>query len=714
MSRLPLSSRETQAQQPFPSGLLDSAKVDLFVASFLALFMEVMLIRWIPAYERVLAYFTNFVLIATFLGLGLGAMFAARRRSWIQWQPFLILFLVAISVIFNQFVKTGPSIDDVYYSEFKRQARVSLSVSECLGFFFFLVAMMFVPLGQRIGECLRAVSPPLKGYIINILGSLAGVLTFTAVSFLGLGPWWWFAVTMLGLLWFVRQEKDWRILNALIGVFTVVAVWMTGEMYWWTPYNKMAVRPMVEEGDGWKSADEMVRPNEASGLRGVLGLGVTVNDDFYQQPTDLSPRSVQAHSNIQAMVTMAENYNLPFRIPGFSYNDILIVGAGTGNDVAAALRLGARHVDAVDIDPEILRLGRAAHPEQPYSDPRVRVVVNDARAFFNGTNRKYDLVVFALLDAKRLFSSMSSVRLDSFVFTVESFQEVRKLLKDDGIVVVKHSLGNIYMNIRMYQTLTEAFGDRPYVQDPNGGPTFFAGPGVKKFIKASQTIDFAPVDLATDDWPFFYLRGRQLPPEYRVALEAMALVTLACLLFAAKDKMRTVNGHFFFLGAAFLLIETVSVTRFALLFGSTWMVNSIVFSSILLVILFANLWMNRILSFNIHWLYALLAIAVLINFMFPIHALLHTGLMVRLLISMILMASPIFFAAFIFAHSYKQASNPDLAFASNLLGAVAGGLLEYSSLVIGFRSLLLIALGLYALSYLALLLPMRKAAAATT
>jgi hypothetical protein len=144
------------------------------------------------------------------------------------------------------------------------------------------------------------------------------------------------------------------------------------------------------------------------------------------------------------------------------------------------------------------------------------------------------------------------------------------------------------------------------------------------------------------------------------------------------------------------------------------MVNSIVFSSILLVILFANLWMNRILSFNIHWLYALLAIAVLINFMFPIHALLHTGLMVRLLISMILMASPIFFAAFIFAHSYKQASNPDLAFASNLLGAVAGGLLEYSSLVIGFRSLLLIALGLYALSYIALLLPMRKAAAATT
>jgi hypothetical protein len=298
---------------------------------------------------------------------------------------------------------------------------------------------------------------------------------------------------------------------------------------------------------------------------------------------------------------------------------------------------------------------------------------------------------------------MSSVRLDSFVYTVESFQETRQLLRPDGTVVVQHGLGNPYLNWRMYRMLTEAFGAEPYVQDPMGQPTFFAGPGMRKFVKADQTINVPPVDLATDDWPFFYLAGRKMPLEYRLALETMALVALVCVLWASQGKMQTVSGHFFFLGAAFLLIETVSVTRFALLFGSTWMVNAVVFSAILLVVLLANLWMNRIPSINMHLLYLLLALAVVVNFFFPVHSLLRVELAARLLAAMILMAAPIFFAAFIFAQSYKETRTPDLAFASNLLGAVMGGLLEYSSLVIGFRNLLLFALGLYALSYLALL-----------
>ena len=705
MADTPQSS--ASRRRPVPGSLFNSVEVDLFVISFLALFMEVMLIRWVPSYERVLAYFTNFVLIAAFLGLGLGAMLTGRGRSWLRWQPLLILCLACIGILFDQYVKTGSVQGDVFYSNFERKARVWLSLPECLGFFFFLVAIVFVPAGQQIGEGLKAVSPPLKGYVINILGSLVGVLAFTVVSFLELGPWWWFAITMLGLLWFVGQDKVWFTVNAGIGVLAVLAVWFAGEMYCWTPYSKLAVHPLVEKDDGsWVAADEVVRPREVTTLRRTMGFSVAVNDDFYQQATDLSPRSVQVHS---ALTNTSYHYDLPFRVPDFPYNDVLVVGAGTGNDVAAALRRGARHVDAVEIDPVILKLGQIAHPEQPYSDPCVHVFVDDARSFFNRTHRKYDLIVFGFLDAHRLFSSMSSVRLDSFVYTVESLREARRLLKEDGIVVVQHALGKIDLNRRMYQMLTEAFGARPYVKDPTGGPTFFAGPGVKKFINQSQTADVPSVDPATDDWPFFYLSGRKLPSEYRVALEVMVLIALVCLVSASQGKMRSVNGHFFFLGAAFLLIEAVSVTRFALLFGSTWMVNSIVFSAILLVVLLANLWMNRIPSFNIHLLYVLLVTAVVINFVFPIHALLRTGLAVRLPVSMILMASPIFFAAFIFARSYKQTQNPDLAFASNLLGAVIGGLLEYSSLVIGFRRLFLISLGLYALSYVALFLPRRKA-----
>jgi SAM-dependent methyltransferase len=711
-SHLSVSSYATPLRQPVPRGLASSVQVDLFVASFLALFMEVMLIRWVPTYERVLAYFTNFILIAAFLGLGLGAMLSGRARRWLAWQPLFVLGFVSIGIMFSEFGMTGPVQDDVYYVEYNRHVLWFLSLPESLALLFFLVAVVFVPMGQQIGKGLKAVSPPLTGYVINILGSLAGVLAFTVVSFLELGPWWWFGVAMLGLLWFVRRDRAWLALNTLIGVVTVFVIWFAGEMYFWTPYHALAVYPLEwkENGDV-ATRPEMVRAKELPALRHTLGFHVRLSGDFYQQPTDLSPRAVQMYSGSN-MTDFAAHFELPFSIPDFPYNNILVIGAGTGNDVAAALRHGVRRVDAVEIDPGILRLGQVAHPEQPYSDPRVHVFVDDARSFINKTDSKYDLIIFGSVDAHRLFSGMSSVRLDSFLYTVECFQEVRRLLKQDGIVVVQHTLGNMFLNRRMYHVLTEAFGKGPYVKDPDPPklPTFFCGPGVGKFINRDQPADVLKINLATDDWPFFYLRGRFVPPEYRVALEAMLLISLICLLSVSEGGLRTVDGHFFFLGAAFLLIETVSVTRFAMLFGSTWMVNSIVFSAILLVVLLANLWMNRIQSFNIHLLYVVLAAAVLLNFMFPVHVLLSTGLALRLPAAMILMALPIFFAAFIFARSYKQTPNPDLAFASNLLGAVIGGLIEYSSMVIGFRNLFLVALGLYALSYFALFLSPRRAA----
>ena len=215
---------------------------------------------------------------------------------------------------------------------------------------------------------------------------------------------------------------------------------------------------------------------------------------------------------------------------------------------------------------------------------------------------------------------------------------------------------------------------------------------------------------ATDDWPFFYLGRARNPAGVSFGSGSDGADYVDVRGVRIGGKIADAEWTLLFSRRGFLLIETISVTRFALLFGSTWVVNSIVFSAILFVVLIANLWMDRIRSLNIHLLYVLLAVAVVVNFLFPIESLLGVGLVIRLAVSMILMASPIFFAAFIFAHSYKQTTNPDLAFASNLLGAVLGGLLEYSSLIIGFRRLFLIALALYALSYVALLLPTRKVA----
>jgi spermidine synthase len=93
-------------------------------------------------------------------------------------------------------------------------------------------------------------------------------------------------------------------------------------------------------------------------------------------------------------------------------------------------------VDCVEIDPQLYAVGQRFHPEQPYSDPRVRMVVNDARAFFKRATGPYDLIWFGWLDAQALGSSYNNMRLDHYVYTVESFREARKLLAPDGLIVV--------------------------------------------------------------------------------------------------------------------------------------------------------------------------------------------------------------------------------------------------------------------------------------
>ena len=133
----------------------------------------------------------------------------------------------------------------------------------------------------------------------------------------------------------------------------------------------------------------------------------------------------------QSMAPVAQKeyfYQWPYTVFGDSFKNVLILGAGSGTDVAAALMHGAEHVDAVEIDPTILRLGKSLHPDHPFDDPRVTVINDDARHFLRTTDKKYDLVVFALIDSLTMQSSFSGVRLESYMFTEESFRAVRDRL----------------------------------------------------------------------------------------------------------------------------------------------------------------------------------------------------------------------------------------------------------------------------------------------
>ena len=137
-------------------------------------------------------------------------------------------------------------------------------------------------------------------------------------------------------------------------------------------------------------------------------------------------------------------YSIPYllnRDAGQSaFRDILIIGAGSGNDASRALEWAAphAHIDAVEIDPVIQRLGRINHPDQPYSDPRVTVYLTDGRNFLDSTSSEYDLVVFALIHSLVLHSSVSNLRLESYLFTKEALDDVRRTLSPNCSVMYNY------------------------------------------------------------------------------------------------------------------------------------------------------------------------------------------------------------------------------------------------------------------------------------
>jgi hypothetical protein len=154
------------------------------------------------------------------------------------------------------------------------------------------------------------------------------------------------------------------------------------------------------------------------------------------------------------------------------------------------------------------------------------------------------------------------------------------------------------------------------------------------------------------------------------------------------------------LGCAFLLLEFQNVSKATLLFGSTWIVNSYIISSILILILLANLFIAYINVRRILPFYILLWASVMLLYFIPLDIFNGFGFWTKTILASLFLNLPIFFAGIIYIHSFKDAPAKDIALGSNLIGAALGGLLESLSFVTGIKALLLMVLLFYVLSFL--------------
>jgi SAM-dependent methyltransferase len=679
----------------------------LALISLLGLFLELLMIRWISSEITIFAYFKNFVLIACYLGFGLGCYLSQRSINLMA----LCVPLITLGLL-CEFPSDGlrdtirqltGSIGAISQVDYWGVPSLPLNIHNLAGAFsgsffvvcvFGIIALLFIPVGQLVGWFLEHASDGIFGYTVNILASLAGIVLFTLLCFEFQPPAIWFVVAggvAVCLLWKLPKLRWTALATFLFCVLLTSLPAGNDTKVYWSPYQKLTLQPEREAGE-------------------ILSWKISTNSTFYQQILNLSDRFVAAHPDYSRNEALRwSRYNLPYRFfphPG----SVLLLGAGTGNDAAAALRNGAGDITAVEIDPLILQLGRKLHFEQPYSSPRVHVILNDARSYVQNTDQRFDLIIFSFLDSHTTSSYYSTIRIDNYVYTLEAIRQTKALLKPGGLMIIKFAVLTPWIGGRLEELAQAAFGTPPL--QTQGGRFLILGsqeriaqalkdPALAAYVAANSDAHLQAAALTTDDWPYFYQHEPGIPASVIIILSVLIVV---CCVFLRETgtPIGSLQWHFFFLGAAFMLLEAHIISRMALLFGTTWVVNSIVISGLMVLIVAANLIVHWRPGIAVTFAYVGIFISILVAYIVPPEAFFLGSFWAKMLASTTILCLPVFFAGIVFIVSFAREGFRSDALGSNLLGALLGGMLESISMWTGMKSILILVALFYALSWIVL------------
>jgi predicted membrane-bound spermidine synthase len=703
------------------AGAASERALSIFVLSVFILFLEVMLIRWVSTEIRIFAYLQNTVLVVCFLGLGVGCLTC--RKPFLMRNLLLpmlaLVLLLAISSTRQLFASISvrlSTLDDllIWYggvSNTPWQTALDVMIGLALTLVIMvLLAEIFVPMGRLLGRLMDDHPKAVVAYSWNVLGSLVGVWLFVLLSALHQPPVTWFAVVAVLALFFVDGVGRQRIFSLALLIAIVGLSWLAGQEVGttevvWSPYQKLSVlKPANTFGGKY-----IISVNNA----GYQGLIDQVEASSAQDPT-LYPPNMRGFTQ----------YDLPFLLHSGA-KTALLVGAGSGNDAAGALRHGVAHVTAVEIDPAIIALGRRYHPERPYESRAVSVIVDDARSFFARTHESYDVISFGLLDAHTT-TTMTNTRLDHYVYTRESLERAKNLLNQGGILTLTFAVQRPFIADRIAGTLRDVFGEDPlWFGIPTtgygwGGVMFVAGdlkgarsridaiPGLAPLIADWQQRFPAPVPyttaVATDDWPYLYLQSRRIPVLYYL-LAGLLLILLILFRWQLNTPEFLVrwpvsHWHFFFLGAAFLLLEVQNISKASVVLGNTWLVNAVIISAVLIMILLANAIVAISPRIPMGIVYSLLCGSCLALYFIDLSRFAFMPYGTKALAVGALTCFPMLFSGIVFINSFRVTAERDAALGANLIGALVGALLQSVTFVTGIKVLLLLVATLYCLAML--------------
>ena len=689
-------------------------KIRLIVlVTMVSLLLELVMIRWLASVFPVFSFFKNFTLLACFLGLGAGYAVADKQPC----APALVLPMLALFVGVIALLRYDISAGADFFAALPMHEqtvvggttdvpswllllKLGAPVYLLLATSFVLCACICYPVGQLCGKLLQGTDA-LKAYSLNLVGSILGVVALCVMSLFWLPPAVWFTVIGGILLVFVLS-RDTRLPVGVASFCLLLSV-----LCW-------PVQPEIQRI--YSPYQLLERMAKSDGLMNILSGGA-----YYQKVFNLAESNRGYESEEDRYVRAY--YEFPFNFKNKPQR-VAIVGAGSGNDVAAALRMGASHVDAIEIDPAIAHLGKHNHPEHPYDDPRVTLRINDARNFFRTADQQYDLIIYGVLDSHTALSHASNLRVDSYVYTREGIAEAFKLLKPDGVMSVAFALPNESLGFKLSHILQGLPGaGKPLAvrvrYDSSTTTAFLVQKGrdvAMPDVNAFAAIGFTDVSkhfaqpypessIPTDDWPFFYMIERTYPVSYMVAL---GMVLLLSYMFVRKTIGLTgpvERGYlpFFFLGAGFMLVETKAITELGLHLGGTWFVIAATIILVLVMAFLANLMVQRRVVQHTGLAYLGLMVSLIVGYFYARnHGLVALGSpQATLAVSSVLLTLPLFFSGIVFSTLIGRAEvNISTALAYNLMGALFGGLMEYNSMYFGFSFLYLLAMGFYFLAWM--------------
>lgn len=694
---------------------------DIILVSFISLFLELLIIRLISTEIRIFAYLSNLVLLAIFVGLGLG-MFVKRKFD-ITLTAFLLFVILTVTSgfyivrwpnlefrLFSGITELLAPLSEAYiWLQLDTYSKTGIVVGLFLTVILFsIISLIFVPLGQVLGELFSKSKKPITAYSANITASILGLWAFQAFSIARFTPYLGIVIA-LGLLIFLAKnqiEKFTLIIILVVSFAYIVPKNELKNIVYWSPYQKLSLSPAI-----YDSANKDPQPQGWYLEVNNVGYMSLLNLTEEYQATAAARLKDLYHDKVPIDLNFSDHYSLPFKFKPNPEN-VLIVGAGAGNDAAAAVRNNAVNVDAVEIDPTIIEIGKKFHYEKPYRKNNVHIIIDDGRAYFQRTDKKYDLVIMGLADSHTLSSSMTNLRLDHYLYTEESFAKVKNLLKEDGILFLTFEATRPWIGGRIEKGLTDVFGQTPQVFEIRsrgvfgwGGIAFVVSknpqvlnnylsqnPNLAKFISNNHKIYPQNVKPLTDNWPYLYLDKPRLP-----IIHLFMAFILGGSLFVFRKKFLgsgSINWPMFMWGAAFLLFEFQNISKSSLLFGITWVTNLFTISAILLLLLLANYTVHRkLISPKTSFIFLITTLAV--QLFIPLDLLNNLSLILKITLASVILNLPVYFGGIIFTTLFVKAKDKANALGSNFLGSVFGGFAEMLTFLFGIHSLLIIVIGLY-------------------